>query len=261
MAQQEMTSEKVQEIEHILSNYDELEARLSPHFDNHIEFLKANFPNLFRKSLAQALREQVENSNEEIIQALSPIIGKMIARYIRNEFEKLSQRIDEAQKDFFSLHSWKLRAQSFFTGVPYEELILRETVPTLLQEVFLIENESGLLVGHHSVNDLMDPDMIAGMLTGIKGFVEHAFQQDKQALEMVKYEDYKILIHPFFTYYLAIVVSGPVSLDFRSRTEATASRFMEEAKLPKNLEITGEIQDRMSEKLKLHFHGLNPTDQ
>lgn len=253
--------EKVNSLEEEITDPEKLESHLSPHFDNHIKFLQENFPNLFRTSLTKALEEQVSGSNDAIINALYPIIGKMITRYIKNELEKLSQRIDEAQRDFFSLHSWKLRFKSFITGIPYRELVMQDNLVTNLEEVFLIDNESGLLLGHYSFNNLMDPDMIAGMLTGIKGFVEHAFQQESQDLETVEYEKYKIVINTFQNFYIASVVSGTLSQSFEDKLEDQVLDFLKSVTLNSQMDVTGALQQEMSEKLKEHFHGFNQLDQ
>lgn len=258
---QEDIVEKVQSLEEEINVPEKLEPHLEPHFEKHIAFLQENFPNLFRTSLTRALEEQVANSNDAIINALYPIIGKMITRYIKNELEKLSQRIDEAQRDFFSLHSWKMRAKSFITGIPYHELVMKDNLEVNLEEVFLIDNESGLLLGHYSFNDLMDPDMIAGMLTGIKGFVEHAFQQDAQDLETVEYEKYKIVINTFKNFYIASVVSGTLSQDFKESLDEEVLDFLKSVKLSQQADVTGALQQEMSEKLKEHFHGFNQLDQ
>lgn len=258
--QQEIV-DKVHALEEEINVPEKLEPHLEPHFEKHIKFLQANFPNLFRTSLTKALEEQVSGSNDAIINALYPIMGKMITRYIKNELEKLSQRIDEAQQDFFSLHSWKMRAKSFITGIPYHELVMKDNLLIKLEEVFLIDNESGLLLGHHSFNNLMDPDMIAGMLTGIKGFVEHAFQQDAQDLETVEYEKYKIVINTFQNFYIASVVSGTLSQDFKESLDEEVLDFLKSVKLSRQMDVTGALQQEMSEKLKDHFHGFNQLDQ
>ncbi len=252
---------KIQALEEEISVPEKFEPHLEPHFEKHIEFLKANFPELFRNSLAKALEEQIAESNDTIINALYPIIGKMITRYIKAELEKLSQRIDDAQRDLFSIQNWKLRIKSFVTGIPYRELLMRDNLVVNMEEVFLIDNESGLLLGHHSFNNLMDPDMIAGMLTGIKGFVEHAFQQDAQDLETVEYEKYKIVINTFQNFYIASVVSGTISPDFKDHLDEEVLDFLKSVKLSSHMEVTASLQQEMSEKLKEHFHGFNQVDQ
>jgi len=260
LRKQDEMRNKLDSLEQEIVDPEKLESHLSPHFEQHLSFLQENFPKLFQKSLSKALEKQVAESSDGIINALYPIIGKMISRYIKNELEKLNQRIDDAQKDFFSLQNWKLRVKSFFTGIPYRELVVQNSLVANLEEVFLIDNESGLLLGHHSFNNLMDPDMIAGMLTGIKGFVEHAFQQDSQNLETVEYEKYSIVINTFHSFYIAAAVSGQIFPDFQRRLDKEGLDFLKAVKVGALREVNAAFQQDMSQKLKEHFDGFNQMD-
>ncbi len=65
----------------------------------------------------------------------------------------------------------------------------------------------------------MDKDMISGMLTAIKSFVEDAFSGGGQDLESIEYELYTIHIQNFFSYYIAVVVSGNYTQTFENELE------------------------------------------
>lgn len=53
--------------------------------------------------------------------------------------------------------------------------------------------ESGLLIGSYSRGNIADKDMISGMLTAIKSFVEDAFSKEGQDLEDIKFENFNFL--------------------------------------------------------------------
>jgi hypothetical protein len=258
---QQKTHEDVEKLQSILLDDEEFEDRLAPYFHRHIEFLQENFPELFNKSLGPALKKQIESSKDSIIEALFPIIGQLISRYIKAEFEKLTHRIDEGQKKLFSFAHWKLRVKAWFSGVSYQELLVMETNQATLEEIFVIENDSGMLLGHYSSNDLIDPDMIAGMLTGIKGFVEHAFLQGKQKLELLEYENYKILVQNFHSFYFANVIGGQPDADFKEQLDQNILEFTRKNKLNPKQEVNGQLRIELSEKLKEHFYGFNQVDK
>ncbi len=255
------TKEELEEIRDLLNNYDQLDDKLEPHFQQHIVYLQDNFPQLFRKSLGKALERQIAESKGEIIEALYPIIGKLISRYIRAEFEKLSKTIDDAQRDFFSLHNWKLRLKAFFTGVSYREMVMQKSQRATLEEVFVIENESGLLLGHFSMNNLLDPDMIAGMLTGIKGFVEHALMEGPEDLESLSYGVHKILVHNAQGVYFANVIDGQVDVDFKTALDKEILSFLEDHPIHHKEPLTEAYRQTLSLHLKEHFYGFNQMDQ
>lgn len=86
-----------------------------------------------------------------------------------------------------------------------------------INEVFAIQKGSGILLGSYSYNATVDKEMISGMLTAIKSFVEDAFQGGNQNLEAIAYELYSIHIQKFHSYYVASVISGTYSSSFESK--------------------------------------------
>ena len=70
--------------------------------------------------------------------------------------------------------------------------------------------------------DNIDKDMIAGMLTAIKSFVEDAFAKEEQSLELIQYEFYNIYIQNLASYYIATVISGSFNSDFKVLAKANS---------------------------------------
>ena len=77
-----------------------------------------------------------------------------------------------------------------------------------IEQVFLIERDSGILKAVYSKKETIDEELISGMLTAIKSFVEDAFNKGGQSLELIEYELYQIHIQSFVTHYVAVVISG-----------------------------------------------------
>ena len=111
------------------------EEKIKPHFEKNIAYLQENFPDLFSKYLATAIKAQIRDSQDEIIDALYPIIGKLIAKYIRAEIDRISQRVDDRLEDPFS--NFRLRVKAFFSGVSYQEMLMREGALAILEEIFV----------------------------------------------------------------------------------------------------------------------------
>lgn len=260
-AEQQRLAQELGVLRSELEEDEKLQARLSPHFERHVQFLQDNFPALFRKNLLDTIRRQVTESRDEIIEALYPIIGRMIARYLKSEFEKLNQTLEDAQSRLFSLHYWKLRLRAWVTGVSYRQLLLLETRQPQLREVFVVDNQSGLLLGHFSATELMDPDMIAGMLTGIRGFVEHAFLKGQQRLEVLEYESYKIVVNDFQSFYFASVIDGPINAAYKSRLDSHILEFLEKHPIALHHNVSADSQARLAAQLNEHFHGFDQLDQ
>ena len=78
----------------------------------------------------------------------------------------------------FTLQGLKWRLESRRTGVPYAQIVLKHSLVYRVEQAFLIDAKSGLLLSHSFLPGLKVPDaaVIAGMLTAIQDFVRDAFR-------------------------------------------------------------------------------------
>lgn len=255
---QSTVMERLAELEKALVDDKAFEERLTPHLEAQVVHLQKNFPKLFGQFLGPAIKHQIEEEREVIIDALYPIIGKLIAKYLKEEIKRISERIDESMKDPFSLSTLKFRAKALFAGVSYQELLFREvTNRHKLEEIFIIQKDSGLSMAHYSLNEVTRSQMVAGMLTGIKSFLEDAFQKGTQELDTLEYEDYRIKIYPFPRFYVATVIEGSPDQEYERFLKKYVDEFCAKEPIPAREEVTQVIQDRLSLALKEHFHGFN----
>jgi len=235
--------------------------QLELHFDEKLTYMQEHFPDLFGEFVTRAIRVQIRESQAEVIDALYPIMGKLIGKYIRVEIEKLSQQIDMQLEKAFSLEGLWLRIKAFLSGVKYEDLILRNSQTIYLEEVFLISEGSGLLLGQYSRNSLLDSDIIAGMLTGIKQFVADAFQKDQQNLDTLGYDDYEIVVFNFQTFYIACVVKGQLLGHNKEKLYKAVLAFCEQHQVAgKVTTVDSDHFEEYSSALKAHFYGFNEMD-
>ena len=132
----------------------------------------------------------------------------MIKKYISHEIKLLNERVNQQINKTFSFRN--IFKSKFGKKDIANDIIINATKPELLQ-ILVIEKESGILMAKHSRDDseVMDEDLIAGMLTAIKSFVEDAFKKENQTLETIKYELYTLHIQNFHTYYVVGIISGP----------------------------------------------------
>jgi hypothetical protein len=258
---QENIGQEVNQLKDILLEEDKLEAHLKVHFEGQVKYLQEHFPKLFGRYLGEAIKLQIKSSQNDIIDALYPIIGKMIGRYLKAEIQRISQQIDEKLQNPFSFENIKLRLKSIFSGVSYHEVLMEEVARAELQEIFVIDKESGMLLGHHSLEGITHPDMVAGMLKGLQDFVEHALERASEELEFLEYESHTFLLHHFQTVTFAIVVDGELNATFRSRLRQYVYDFYEKHPVHATSNINRAEQEALAQQLKQHFDGFNQVDQ
>jgi hypothetical protein len=194
----------------------ELPKVLEPVVDQKIKNIEQRLAEMSGANVAQAIRQQIKNSQHEMVDALYPIIGKLVRKYIQVELAKLSEQIDKQLNDTFSWSSIKREFLSLF-GIKEKDILLANAQRPVIEEGFIIEQDSGILLAHYTRNDTIDEDMIAGMLTAIKSFVKDAFHKDKGGLNAIEYGDTTIIIKDSGSYYLAVVISGTVTTQYKEQ--------------------------------------------
>ncbi len=255
--------EEKKEIVQMSDELQLLNSKLEESINNHdipeeelqgiLKYMMEVMPEKLGPAITATLKTQISESRDEVIQVLYPIIGQMIKKFINREIQLLTEKIDHQLEHAFSFDNLVLRMKAMVTGVSYAELMIKHSNKPEVMEVFIIEEGSGLLLGSYSRFSTMDKDMIAGMLTAIKSFVNDAFEAKDQKLEMVEYDLYRIYIQHFRKFYMAVVISGAVDTEFKSGLDDNILKFVKEhtlasAGLDEKVykQISGELEKQFS---------------
>ncbi len=255
--EQQHLEEKVAEVNDILNDKEKLAPRVSPILKDHIDYLQQNFPVLFGEAITASIRKQIKESQDDVVDALYPIIGKMIKKYIAMELEALSERIDYQLQRAFSWQGWVLRIKAWFGGVSEKEMMMKELVRPEVEEVFVIQQDSGLLIGSYSRHNTLDQDMIAGMLTAIKSFVRDAFSGGNQELETIEYENYKVIINNLKSFYVALVITGFMDMEFEEELDDILIEFEKEVLDEYNRAPSEFTEEELTTIIEKYFSKLN----
>ncbi|WP_088322946.1 cell envelope biogenesis protein OmpA [Polaribacter tangerinus] len=192
---------------------EQLHKSVSPLVDEKIEDLRNKFPEYFGDTITQTIKVQIRDSKDEVVEALYPIMGKLVKKAIVSEITKLTEKINATVKEKFSLQ--EIIKRYFKREKSDAEIILQDVFEPVIEEVFVIEKNSGLLSGSYSRGNVADKDMISGMLTAIKSFAEDAFSKENQNLEDIKFDSFQLTIKNFQSIYIAIATSGVLNIDFK----------------------------------------------
>ncbi|WP_299670865.1 cell envelope biogenesis protein OmpA [uncultured Polaribacter sp.] len=204
---------------------EKLSKRVQPLVDEKIEDLRINFPEYFGPTITETIKIQIRDSQDEVVEALYPIMGKLIKKSIVSEITKLSDSINRTVKEKFSVQQIVAR---FLKGKNYDAgVILEQVFEPFIEEVFVIEKDSGLLVGNYTRGSIADKDMVSGMLTAIKSFAEDAFSKEHQNLEDIKFDNFQLTIKNFKSIYIAIATSGVATLAFKDNLADTVDNLAE----------------------------------
>ena len=245
--------EGLNQLRDTLENTELLSKKVAPIIEERLDFLKQNFPKEFHTVVNDIIDKRIKSSQNELMDALYPVLGQMIAKYIAHQFQQLKDGIDQRIKETLNTKNiwWRIRVS--LLGLKDSDIILKNLDRPKIEEICLIQRNSGLLMGSASLHTIVDKEVIAGMLTAIKAFVEDAFQRGNEELEMIQYGSYKILLYNFHSYYVSVALSGSVSSREKEYINDKLQKFaineLKEYKPQKLDEMNGYI----SEKLDYYF--------
>jgi len=219
---EERISKRVGMLERTINEKKKLSKKVDPIIEYQLDEFTKSIPQTLGPTITATLKEEIKNHKDEVVDALYPVLGKMVKKYVAQEMKLLSEKID-SQLGF--IKRWKRKFRAIFTGVNEDKLMMNELSSAKIEQVLLIEKDSGILKASYTKSKTIDEEMISGMFTAIKSFVEDAFNQRGQELELIEYENYQIHLQSFVTHYIAVVISGNYSLSAKNKLQDRIFEF------------------------------------
>ncbi len=178
--------------------------------------------------ISESIRVQIRNSRQDMVDALYPIIGSTVQKAVAESAREFQRNIDARLKVTFGTGALRT-AIARMRGVSPSELAMRDALPFTIREIFLIQQGSGLLLAHTHPGsaEITDSDLISGMLTAIRDFVQDSFGQahDDDELDEIQYGSQRIIIQSGRAAYMAIVISGVEPEGFRAQVRQFVSEL------------------------------------
>jgi outer membrane protein OmpA-like peptidoglycan-associated protein len=159
------------------------------------------------------------------VDALYPIIGSTMGKYMAGVVESINEKLEQT----LSVEGITRKIRAKVQGVSEAELILREAMPFQVQAIFLIHKASGLLIAEVQSEQRLESDMLAGMLTAIRGFVNDCVTQTGELpleLDEIDYGTSKIMLEAAGYCYLAVVVRGDPPQSFSRNMQVTLGQLV-----------------------------------
>jgi outer membrane protein OmpA-like peptidoglycan-associated protein len=168
--------------------------------------------NALAPEMGAAIKQQILLERDAMVDALYPVIGATISKYLSEAIRAINERVEST----FSPEGISRKFRAKMQGVSEAELIFKESMPFQAQAVFLIQKDSGLVIVdlQRSSDDpdvsALESDMIAGMLTAIRTFVNDCIARSGNISELdaIDYGGSKIVLEVAGYCYLAVVIQG-----------------------------------------------------
>ncbi|GAB4209376.1 MAG: hypothetical protein Fur006_69040 [Coleofasciculaceae cyanobacterium] len=213
--------------------------------------------------MGTAIKEQIALERDAMVDALYPVIGSTISKYMAEAIAAINKKVENA----FSLEGISRKVRAKLQGISEAELILMEAVPFTIQAIFLIHKGSGLVIAEvqPSDNQRLESEMVAGMLTAIRSFVNDVIVQTGEISEIdeIDYGDSKIILEVAGYCYLAAVIKGEPPKSFVQQMRSTLSTIVQRHGKPIELfdgdpDNVPEVVHQLLDKLK-NIYAITPA--
>jgi hypothetical protein len=251
--------ETLSAVKKVLDDKALLADRISPIVEEHLENMRQNFPQEYEQLVNKMIEQKLKSSQKEIVEVIYPVLGQMITKFISLQFQMLKESIDKQVKETFSTKTFMDKIKYRIFGVKTADIIIASADVPFVEEIFVIQKNSGLLLGSAALYPTENRDAVAGMLTAIKDFVEDAFEKDKEDLETINYGTYRVMLYSFPTYYFAMALSGSLSTSESEKFRLSVFQFADKTPELRAEDVDSDIQNHISERLDNVF--ISPQRQ
>jgi OOP family OmpA-OmpF porin len=204
---------RIQDMEEVLRDPERLAERVSRVLPAAVKSSSAQGTQLawaLRPALESSIRETVRTRREEFAEAIAPIIGPSIARAMKTAIAEMLERITQALAVRFSVQSVRWRVEALRTGRSFAEIVFLRTLVFQVEQVLLVDRESGLLLCHVTGPGVapQQPARVSALLTAINAFSREALDV-QHGLDRIEVGELSVWIESGPRMMLAAVVRGP----------------------------------------------------
>ncbi len=210
------------------------------------------FTHALTPPVERAITASVRKNPAPLADALFPVIGPAIRKAVSAALSGMVEALNRTLEHSLSWRSLTWRVEAMRSGKSFGEVMLLHTLVYRVEQVFLIQRGSGLLLQHvtEGSGEVADVDMVSGMLTAIRDFVGDSFRvADADSLEALKVGELSIWIEQGPKAVIAAVLRGTAPRSYRTTLQAAIERI--------HLEFADEFDDFKGDAAA--FEGARPT--
>jgi outer membrane protein OmpA-like peptidoglycan-associated protein len=151
------------------------------------------------------IKTELRNSQDEMVEALYPITGRLVKAYVASAMKDLSDQMNRRLEQ----NPLMLRLQSLSTGRSVGELAMAGAQNFEIKELYLIRRGSGELVARWPESGASGRDQaMSGVLAAVNEFANEAFSADQSTLRQIDIGDDEVYLRGSPIYLLAARCTG-----------------------------------------------------
>ena len=167
--------------------------------------------NVIAPSVVSAIRSEIRNSRDLMVDALYPITGRLVSAAVANAFKELVAGLEHRLNALTSTELWIGRIKSLATGRPISEFVLANASPPCVNRLLMIERGNGRLVADWKREETSDEraDLLSAMVAAILEFSVQALAGEGN-LQQLDFGGREIVLRASPRFILAAECIGPL---------------------------------------------------
>lgn len=161
--------------------------------------------------VVSAIRSEIANSRDMMVDALYPLTGRLVSAAVRNAFKELVASLEQRVSALTSTELWIGRIKSLATGRPLGEFVLADSSPLLVNRLLVIERGNGRLIADWTRAGASDDraDLLSAMVAAILEFSVQALAGEGN-LQQLDFGGREIVLRASPRFILAAECIGPL---------------------------------------------------
>jgi outer membrane protein OmpA-like peptidoglycan-associated protein len=201
-------------LQQYVGNADRLETATADILVAALERAEVNRPrelaNAVAPTVVSAIRSEIRNSRELMVEALYPIVGRLVSAAVANSFRETLASLEQRINALTSAQLWVGRIKSLVTGRPISEFVLTDHPPRV-NRLLIIERGNGRLVADWKRDETPDEraDLLSAMVAAILEFSVQALAGEGN-LQTLDFGGSEIALRASPRFILAAQCLGPL---------------------------------------------------
>lgn len=164
--------------------------------------------------VVRTIKTEIRNSQDELVEALYPMTGRMVKAYVASAIKDLTNDINRRLEQ----NPLMLRLRSLATGRSAAELAIADSQQLELEELYLIRRGSGELLARwpDAPGSANRDHVMSGILTAINEFSSEALQEDGSSLREIDLGERQLFLRASPVFLLAAKTSGTAAPDIEA---------------------------------------------
>jgi len=184
------------------------------------------------KRVTPAISKGIADNKETMIDALYPIMGGMISKYVTQAIKEMMETINKKIENGLSVENYKRKVKAKLSGVSETEILLEESSSSVISSLFVIQKESSLLIAEAHLEDkeIDDAHMVASMASAIKDFINDWIKNNESynEVQILSYGNATLYIESAGSVYIVAFLNAEPDYEQRSKINTFFAKIVKE---------------------------------